>query len=118
MYSAGQHSLSWRQWEAHVSQAISSGRGSQEMLRAMLAANWPERDARELIGRVVSRMRLVAIVTMLAFGLLALVALAVTIGTHEAATRAGGVYFIWWGGILAGVVGFVYGLVRFIKTLK
>ena len=62
-----------------------------------------------------TKARLRALGMMAGFGLLGLVALAVTVGTYNEAAQSGGTYFIWYGGILCGVIGFLYGLVKLVK---
>jgi hypothetical protein len=37
------------------------------------------------------------------------------VASYSAASSAGGEYWIWWGGMVCGVVGFIWGLVRLVK---
>jgi len=116
MSATSQDPLRVRQWEAFVSQKVAGGENHERILHAMLQANWPEVDARALIRRVVWKARRRAIAFMLGFGLFGLIALSISVTSYEQAHTVGGPYVIWWGGVLCGVVGFLYGLSKLIKT--
>lgn len=111
-----QQDLATRQWQAYVSQMIAAGKRREAILRTMLEANWPQQQARTMIQNEVSRIRGKSLVAMVVSASVGLLALAISVGTYQAASRAGGTYVIWWGGVLCGAVGFVYGLVKLART--
>jgi len=104
-----------RQWEAHVQHLISAGSGGQPLIDKMVSGGWPEEEARSLVRRIASKERQKAAWTLIGCTVLALVALAVSIGSYEDASRRGGMYFFWYGGVIVGVMGAIYGLVKLLK---
>ena len=104
-----------RQWTVHVRRMVRQGATADEVLRAMAEANWDEDEARRLLRRTVTRQRREALGIMVGFAVLAGVALVVTIGTYQAALSHGGEYYVWYGGVICGAVGFFYGLARLVK---
>jgi hypothetical protein len=104
------------QWKAYVSAQLGKGQARHQILQTMLAANWPQQQAYALIRETVFRIRAKSLAIMAGSGLFGLLALVVTLSSYAEASRSGGTYVIWWGGILVGTVGFVYGSSELIKT--
>lgn len=103
------------QWRAYVKKSVRGSRRADAILQEMAAAGWSEEVAQQMICETASKERWKAIGTMVGCAALGIVATAVTIGSYEAASVAGGEYWIWYGGIVCGVVGFFWGLVRLAK---
>ena len=101
-----------KQWESQVAGMVAQGQSCDQILVELMAANWPQPRARELIRRAVSKQRTKAITMIVACGLLALVATIVTIATVSQAMSQGGEYFVWYGGIIGGVWGLIVGIVK------
>jgi len=90
------------------------------MLAEMAASGVSRPDAEGLVVEVIGAMRRRA-VTIIAVGCIAvLVGLAVTVITMQAATDAAassgsGMYVVWWGPVVFGAIGAIYGLRVYLK---
>ena len=103
------------QWRAYVKKSVRGSRRANAILQEMAAAGWSEEVAQQMIRETASKERWKAIGAMVGCAALGIVATAFTITSYEAASVAGGEYWICYGGIVCGVVGFFWGLVRLAK---
>ena len=110
--------LSHRQWQAWVQQKVSTGKSQREILAAMEAAKWPRQQAQALIQKTASKLRRKAISIAIGCAIWLGFAILITIGTYEHAHTYGGYYYVYFGGIICGVIGIVYGLVKFFSINK
>ena len=108
------------QWQAYVRARFEAGQSVVQMLAEMAASGVSRPDAEGLVVEVIGAMRRRA-VTIIAVGCIAvLVGLAVTVITMQAATDAAassgsGMYVVWWGPVVFGAIGAIYGLRVYLK---
>ena len=103
------------QWRAHIRKSVRRSRRADEILQEMTAAGWSEDEARQMVRQTASKERWKAVGAMGGCAALGIAATIVTVASYSAASSAGGEYWIWWGGMVCGVVGFIWGLVRLAK---
>lgn len=106
-----------RQWDAYVRRVVRTGSFSADIVKTMVESGWSEGDAYRLVQHHIAKERWKAAGILVGFAILALTALAVTIGSYNAATAhgGGGFYVVWYGGIIGGGVGSLWGLLRLMR---
>ncbi len=104
-----------QQWTRYVNRAVASGKRTEEIIPAMLEAKWPLDLAHEMIRQRASNERRKLAFMMAGFALLAIAATGVTVTTVSYALESGGEYFVWYGGIICGGIGFFWSLGRLLR---
>jgi hypothetical protein len=108
------------QWQAYVRARFEAGQPVVQMLDEMAASGVSRPDADGLVAEVIGAMRKRAL-TILAVGcIVVLIGLGVTVVTMQAARDAAdnsgsGMYVVWWGPVVFGAIGAVYGLRAYLK---
>ncbi len=99
------------QWESRIGRMVRHGNSREEIFYALGDANWPHDEATNLVGRIVKKERWKALAMILGFGILILVG-AFTIYLDFTAPTPDGrfIYFP-----VAGIIGFIWGIVRLVK---
>jgi hypothetical protein len=108
------------QCQAYVRARFEAGQPVVQMLAEMAASGVSRPDADGLVAEVIGVMRRRAL-AIIAVGCIAvLVGLAVTVITMQAAKEAAegsgsGMYVVWWGPVVFGAIGALYGLRAYLK---
>ena len=99
-----------RQWVVFCKGRLSDGVSPTTLIDQMVADDYPADDARQILDEAARAQNRRARGVLGCSTILLIAGLAVTLPTLEA-----GVGIIWWGAILTGGIGVVYGLCCFVK---
>ena len=105
---------SLRQWQAHFHSQVRQGRPARDLLADMILAGYSPDEARAMADRAVRAYRSTLGKVLGCSTLLLLGGILFTCSTYSTARASGSAtpYFIWIGGVLCGLIGIVYSVVR------
>lgn len=102
-----------RQWSAYIEHKIRQGTPSQSLINEIVSEGWSQKDAEELVNQVAQSQRSKGMKILGCSTILFLAGLIITISTISSASEEG---IIWYGAILCGLIGIIYGITRIIKA--
>lgn len=101
-----------RQWSAYIEHKIRQGTPSQSLINEIISEGLSQKDAEELVNQVARSQRSKGMKILGCSTILFLAGLIITISTISSAEEG----VIWYGAIICGLVGIIYGITRIIKA--
>ena len=100
------------QWEAHAEESLRRGLAPGAVAQGMVAQGLPQAEAWSIVQAAVDKQTQVANRIVGCSGAMVAAGLLVTVVSYSASSSMGGMYLIWWGPVVFGVIGVVIGLCR------
>jgi hypothetical protein len=98
------------QWRAYLRTRLDAGQPLAPLLYEMAISGVGQADAYALVAEVAAAMRKRALGFVAGGAIAVVVGLLVTFATLQMAHSGSGTYIVWWGPVVFGAIGAVYGL--------